>query len=347
MDDKLPYTFQVDASWTAEPEDIEFFGQLVVACAEGHLSPFAAAQKITDELASEAWRNKAYVELHDEDRPYRTHTVLVAVLIGSCASSFPPSSTVHRRLFEMIKSFLEVEKRQIPYVANDSMDETQSKFEGSTNLSSSVPLWESLKPLAFASNWSWLAELGDPWTGAEKCGSHEQQRWRNLSYFSAKIATQGIERLGRQSPLQNLLPRYRALDESTIGWSGHLAGQTLAAAQWFVPKYHASWVWRACCVCESYSQPETSPDGLEEGQTARRSRLHTEDDDQAVLVRLEGWLWNLENWEVWKAAFIQVMERVEDQRIHEVVRREVSKALKNMEEVETIGECDSHLVKYA
>ncbi|KAG9571501.1 hypothetical protein KCU71_g177, partial [Aureobasidium melanogenum] len=307
MDDKLPYTFQTDAYWTADPEEIESFGHLVVACAEGHLSPFAAAQKITDELASDAWRNKAYIELHNEDRPYRTHTVLVAVLIGSCASAFPPRSVVHDRLLAMIKIY-------------------------SRRFNKSQPIRASLGKL----------------TAIVLCIEldHEQQRWRNLSYFSARIAIHGIERMGRQSPLQNLLPKYRALDEDTVGWSGHLAGQALAAAQWFVPKGHASWVWRACCVCETYSQLQASSSRLEQEQTARMIGNHEAEADETAFARLEGWLWNLQNWDAWKAAFTQVTERVGDQRIHEVVRREASEALKSMEEVETIGEHEQYSVKH-
>lgn len=134
MDDKLPYIFQRDAYWAAELEEIEFFAHLVVACAEGYLSPFAAAQKITDELASEAWRSKAHIDMHNEDGPYRTHTMLVAVLIGSCASAFPPTSVVHDRLFNMVKSFLQVTKRQIPNMPIDCTDETQSSVQNPTDL---------------------------------------------------------------------------------------------------------------------------------------------------------------------------------------------------------------------
>ncbi|KAK5999367.1 hypothetical protein QM012_005492 [Aureobasidium pullulans] len=336
MDNKLPYTFQVDAYWAAEPDEINNFAQSIVACAEGHLSPLAAARKITDELASEAWRNKAHIDLHHEDRPYRTHTVLVAVLIGSCASAFPPSSVVHDRLLKMIKSFLKVEQRQIPNVLIDATEKAESAVDEPAELSPFALLWESLQPLSLASSWSWLSEIGESWSGAEKCGSQEQQRWRNLSYFSAKVAIEGIDRLGRQSPLQNLLPKYHALDQDTVGWSGYLAGQTLAAAQWFVPKSHASWVWRACCLCEKHSLSKASLSSQEKDEVQTR----TCDDNEADFARLEGWLWNLENWDAWKAAFAKVTEMVEDPRVHEVVRRAASEALKIMDEVEIIGEND-------
>lgn len=91
MDHKLPYTFHKDAYWAAEPEEIDLFADFVVVCAEGHLSPLAAAQNITDTLASEAWKNKAEIDVankpdidsHNGDRPYYNHIDLVAVLIGS------------------------------------------------------------------------------------------------------------------------------------------------------------------------------------------------------------------------------------------------------------------------
>lgn len=114
MDQKLPYTFQEDAYWAAEPDEINLFANLIVACAENHLSPLAAAQKITDTLAKKAWSNKAVIDANDEDRPYHTNSGLVAVLIASCLSSFPPHSVVHKRLFEMIRCFTRVEKREVP-----------------------------------------------------------------------------------------------------------------------------------------------------------------------------------------------------------------------------------------
>jgi len=114
MDQKLPYTFQEDAYWAAEPEEITLFANIIVACAENHLSPLAAAQRITDTLATESWSNKAVIDANDEDRPYCTNFGLVAVLTGSCMSSFPPHSVMQRRLFEMIKCFLRVERREVP-----------------------------------------------------------------------------------------------------------------------------------------------------------------------------------------------------------------------------------------
>ncbi|KAH0165522.1 nucleotide-diphospho-sugar transferase, partial [Aureobasidium melanogenum] len=347
MDHKLPYTYHEDAYWAAEDEEIDLFADLVVACAEGHLSPLAAAQKITDTLASEAWKNKAEIDLKNEDRPYSNHATLVAVLIGSCISAFSPHSVVHDRLFKMIKNLVRVERRQIPNELLNRTGKVRCENYRSLDLRPVVPLWEDLRRLSFSSSCEWLAEIGGIWTGVEKCGSREQQRWRNLSYFFARLEVEGIERMGWHSPLQRLLPKYR-LDEKTLGWSGYLAGQVLAAAQWFVPEGHALWVWRTCCSCEKMLKKDfrlaaakhlsggapLNNHGIEQIAMEDRSGRTAEDEALVNLALSEGWLWNLENWKVWKAAFKQIEERVDDVRVHAIVRREAYKARKIMEEME-------------
>jgi hypothetical protein len=87
MDKKIPYKLQEDAYWAAEPEEIDLFASLVVACAENHMSPLAAAQLITNALATDAWTNKADIDANDEDRRHNTNFGVVAVLIGEQDSS--------------------------------------------------------------------------------------------------------------------------------------------------------------------------------------------------------------------------------------------------------------------
>jgi hypothetical protein len=340
MDQKLPYSFQEDAYWAAEQEEIDLFANLVVACAENHLSPLAAAQKITDTLATEAWSNKAKIDANNEDRPYNTNFGLVAVLMGSCMSSFPPHSVVHKRLFEMIGCFLRVEKREVPNPLLDSTGKVRHEGYGTEDMRPTIPLWESLAPLSFSLSCEWLVEIGFLWSGMEKSGSQEQQRWRNLSYFCARLSVEGIEHMGWRSALQRLLPKYGMLDEKTVGWSGYLAGQVLAAAQWFVPDGHGLWVWRACCYGQRHKNKMVSASGTE--QDSRDEPVHDglmePHSDMALedLMRSEDWLWNLDNWKVWKAAFKEITEGVNDVRVHGGIRSEASKALKVMEELETL-----------
>lgn len=351
MNQKLPYTFQEDAYWAAEPEEITRFADLIVACAEAHLSPLAAAQKITIMLATEAWSNKAAIDTNNEDRPYHTNFGLVAVLIGSCMSSFPPHSVVHIRLFEMIRCFLRVEKREVPNWFLNRDGQKRSEDFGAVDMRPTIPLWESLKPLSFSSSCEWLADIGFPWTGVEKYGSQQQQRWRNLSYFCARLSVEGIEHMGWKSALQRLLPKYGMLDEKTVGWSGFLAGQVLAASQWFIPDGHAAWVWWACCYGQRYKdRPRFCPDGeqdsgeetMQDGfpgeqsdENGRNFDFSSDEEALEALMQSEDWLWNLDNWKVWKSAFKEITERVDDGRVHEVVCNEASKALKIMEELES------------
>jgi len=351
MDQKLPYTFQEDAYWAAEPEEITQFANIIVTCAENHLSPLAAAQKITDTLATESWSNKAVIDANNEDRPYRTNFGLVAVLVGSCLSSFPPHSVVHVRLFETTKCFLKVEKREVPNWFLDRDGKPRSENFGAVDMRATIPLWESLEPLSFSSSCEWLADVGFPWTGVEKSGSQQQQRWRNLSYFCARLSVEGIEHMGWKSALQRLLPKYGMLDEKTVGWSGYLAGQVSAAAQWFVPDGHGAWVWRACCFGQRYKErARLGSDGDQDlGNELVRHALaeaqinendwnsgSSDDDELRILVKSGDCLWNLDNWKVWKAAFKEITEQVDDVRVHEVVRSEAIKALKAMEESETL-----------
>jgi hypothetical protein len=157
--------------------------------------------------------------------------------------------------------------------------------------------------------------------------------------------------MGWRSVLQRLLPMYGMLDKKTVEWSEFLAGQVLAAAQWFVPDGHGLWVWRACCYCQRHNdktrlgsggEQDSSDNQVQDGLVAEQSKENdnnaegAEDEALRDLSKSEGWLWNLGYWKVWKAAFKEITERVDDVRVREVVRSEASKALKVMEESETL-----------
>lgn len=235
MDHNLSYTFQEDAYYTAEPEEIDLFANLILACAKNNLSPLSTAQKITNELANLSWRNKITIDANNEDRPYTTNTTLIAILLASCASSFPPCSVVQEGTFALIKSFFaRVEKRDI--IPNYSLDENGELRDADAevvggDLRDSIALWGRRSSLSFSIGCERLADVGVPWAGMEKCGSKEQQRWRDLSFFMARLTVMGVEDLGWKSALQRLLPRYGMPVKGTLAWSGVLAGQVLAAAQ--------------------------------------------------------------------------------------------------------------------
>lgn len=76
-------------------------------------------------------------------------------------------------------------------------------------------------------------------------------------------------------------------------------------------------------------------DGIEQAAMEDCSVRRAEDEALVNLALSEGWLWNLESWKVWKEAFKQIEERIADVRVHAVARREASKALKIMEDIET------------
>lgn len=124
----------------------------------------------------------------------------------------------------------------------------------------------------------------------------EQKRWRNLSYFLARLTKEGKANLGWVSALFMLLPKHR-IPYSVPGWSGYLAGQVLAAAQWIVPEGHGAWVWRQC---------------------------------QNNAQSYEEWEWNLEHWNVWAKAFEELVNLPEGKRVSPTAREEAVEVLKVM-----------------
>lgn len=348
MDHNLPYTFQEDAYYTAEPEEIDLFANVILACAKNNLSPLSTAQKTTNELTNLSWRNKETIDANNENRPYTTNKTLIAILLASCASSFPPCSVVHERIFALIKSFAKVEKRDI--IPNYSLDKNggsrNAELDGG-DLRVSILLWGSRSSLSFSIGCERLADVGYPWTGVEKCGSKEQQRWRNLSFFMARLTVMGVEELGWKSALQRLLPRYGMPAQETLTWSGVLAGQVLAAAQWFAPEGHGEWVWRACCrgerpkasmevVGDRLGEGVEPKDGDATGKDGEGSEGITDSDERESFeeIQVSKRLYNLESWKIWKASFKEITERIHDPRVHELARSEASKALEIMEDLE-------------
>lgn len=343
MDHNLPYTFQEDAYYTAEPEEIDLFANVILACAKNNLSPLSTAQKTTNELTNLSWRNKETIDANNENRPYTTNKTLIAILLASCASSFPPCSVVHERIFALIKSFAKVEKRDI--IPNYSLDKNGGLRNAEVD--GAIPLWESLSSLSFSIGCERLADVGVSWTGVEKCGSKEQQRWRNLSFFTARLTVMGVEDLGWKSALQRLLPQYGMPVKGTLAWSGVLAGQVLAAAQWFVHEGHGEWVWRACyrgerpkasveVVGDKRGEGVEPKDGDATGKDGEGSESVTDSNERESYeeIQVSKWLFSLENWGIWKASFKEITERIHDPRVHELARSEASKALEIMEDLE-------------
>lgn len=226
-------------------------------------------------------------------------------------------------------------KRDIPNYLLDKNGGLRNAEVNGGDLRVSIPLWESRSSLSFSIGCERLADVGVPWTGVEKCGSKEQQRWENLSFFMARLTVMGVEELGWKSALQRLLPRYGMPAKGTLAWSGVLAGQVLAAAQWFVHEGHGEWVWRACCRGE---RPKAS---VEVVRDQRGEGVEPKDGDAAGKGRGESeksqvskWLFNLGNWRIWKASFKEITEKIHDPRVHELARSEASKALEIMEDLE-------------
>lgn len=188
----------------------------------------------------------------------------------------------------------------------------------------SIPLWENLRILALGEQCEWLADLGEKithvcwpridlnrselgtqWSGVEKRGSEEQYRWRNMSYFFARLSEEGKDDLNWISALRWLDPN-RRMSKKVPGWSGFLAGHVLGAAQWIIPEGHGAWVWKKCL------------EPLPPGKTWEDARLR----------------WRPESRDVWKAAFVELSELRDDTRVSGEAIEDAKKAVEVMQHLE-------------
>ncbi|KAI7081767.1 hypothetical protein KC356_g8906 [Hortaea werneckii] len=141
------------------------------------------------------------------------------------------------------------------------------------------------------------------WSGVDKACSQEQARWRNLSFFFARLTTEGIADLAHMSALFMLQPEQQ-LPKTRSAWSGYLAAQASAAAQWIVPKGHGAWIWQQC-------------------------RTNT----QTTSVEL--FQWTVEHWNQWEEAFTELVGLHDDPNVPEIARELSSTALEVMGHLES------------
>lgn len=301
MDQVLPYKILEDCIYEAEEEDIVVYQDLVLATAEGRLDITTAASQITESIYDDALRAKQDIDSNNKDQTYPLHINLLAQVIGSAASSYPPSHPAHDRLIGLLDAFTAVQpKREVPNPLVDregNLHDTYAGQEDVLNTRPTIVLWESIKQLELGANLELLADHPrGHWSGIEKVESVEQKRWRNLNYFLARLTTEGKADLTWVSALFMLLPKHR-IPHPVPGWTGYLAGQVLAAAQWIIPEGHGAWVWRQC------------------RDDARNGR---------------DWYWNLEVWNVCAKAFEELVNLPEEKRISALARQEAGEALKVM-----------------
>ncbi|WPH04376.1 Hypothetical protein R9X50_00726700 [Acrodontium crateriforme] len=313
MDDILPYRIVEDCSahGLGDENDVLQYQAAILECAMGHSRPDATASALTKIVAERAWQHKAAVDMAQQGDSYIVESDLITAVIGSAASSFPPSHAAQTRLIDIFEALpLVLPRQEVPNPVLNSDGTVRSGHQGSEHLIDTRPqriLWENLNLLHFDTNFSWLAESGQTkWSGVEKCGSEEQWRWRNLSHFMAKVTVRGMKDLSRFSALFMIFP-HQLIAFDTPGWSGYLAGQALAAAQWIIPDQHAAFVWKEC-----QSMPST-------GNVSPPGRRR----------------WSLESWSRWKQIFQQVADMVDDTRVHETARRDSLRASEIMSEVES------------
>ncbi|KAI7473378.1 hypothetical protein KC351_g11151 [Hortaea werneckii] len=314
MDDILPYRIQEDCFTEAEEEDIAPYEAILKAVAESQLEPHAAAEQITNLLADHAAQKERKLANRGDDSSHiPINTDLLTVAIGSTASCFPPCHPVHEKLLGILSAFLSLGvQRKLPHPILNRHGDLIPVHEGLAGLLNTEPsllLWETLEPLNLEVNFQEYArEPQSKWSGVEKRRSEAQHRWRNLSYFCAQLSVLGFADLTYACALFMLEPQY-LIPVHVSGWSGHLAGHALAAAQWIVPEEHGRWVWEQCKL-------RATP-GEERGSGRR--------------------LWCLEQWGVWKAAFQRVADRMDDERIGEEVRKVALQAVKVMGELDGVG----------
>lgn len=109
--------------------------------------------------------------------------------------------------------------------------------------------------------------------------------------------------LGHMSALFMLQPRQQ-LPKTSSSWSGYLAAQALAGAQWIVPEGHGAWVWRQC-------------------------KTHIQTRSPSVLD------FTVEHWNQWKEAFTELAGLHDDPNVPEIARRLSNAALEEMGRLES------------
>ncbi|KAI6861437.1 hypothetical protein KC323_g5821 [Hortaea werneckii] len=305
MDRVLPYRMLEDCQYESEDDEIRVYEKMLVALVEGHIDVATAARQITDTLCDEVMEERRLTERADEDRIYPVHTSLVSIGIGSMASCFPPGHAAHRKLWELIGAFMALEpKREIPSPLVDNNGNLVPSRKDSVDWEPEpMVFWTSIKQLSFDSNLLWLGDEGrSHWSGVEKAYSEQQARWRNMSFFLARLTTGGMaDHLGHMSALFMLQP-VQQLPKTSSGWSGYLAAQALAGAQWIVPEGHGAWVWRQCKT-----------------HTRSPSALH----------------FTVEHWNQWKEAFAELAGLHDDPNVPEIARELSKTALEVMGRLES------------
>ncbi|KAI7155056.1 hypothetical protein KC349_g7230 [Hortaea werneckii] len=306
MERILPYRMLEDCQYETEENEIKVYEEMLVALVEGQIDVATAARQITDTLCDEVMRERRLSKSADEDRTYPTNKSVVSIGIGSIASCFPPSHAAHRKLWQLIGAFMTLEpKRQIPSpLVDNNGNIVPSRKDWVYSEPKPILFWTDVKQLLFEAH---LLRMGDEGrshrNGVDKVNSEEQARWRNLSFFFARLTTEGIADLAHMSALFMLQPEQQ-LAKTTSVWSGYLAAQTIAAAQWIIPEGHGAWVWRQC-----------------------RTNTQTTDVDL--------FHWTVEHWNQWKEALTELAGLHDDPNVPEIARRLSSTALEEMGRLES------------
>ncbi|KAI7184669.1 hypothetical protein KC363_g7602 [Hortaea werneckii] len=307
MDRVLPYRMLDDCQHETENDEIREYEEVFVALVEGRIDVTAAAQQITNTVYDQVMRRRRLSDTANESQTYPTNISLVSIGIGSMASSFPPSHAAHLKLLDLLKAFMTLEpKLRLPNPIVDNSGNILPSHVGLVDESQAKPilLWISFDELLFEVHLPQLAHDGlGRWMGVEKACSEEQARWRNLSFFFARLTTAGMADLRHVSALFMLSPKLR-LPKTSPGWSGHLAAQVLAAAQWIVPNGHGAWLWQQCRV-------NTQSEGVQRCD------------------------WTVGHWSEWKDAFKEVAELYDDPMVPGIARRLSSTALEVMSRLES------------
>lgn len=124
MSGVLPYRVVEDCSTIGDDDGLLQYQTIIIGCALGHSTPDTTASQLTKLVAERAWQRKKTIDLIQHEGPYCVESDLVAAVVGSLASSFPPSHAAQTRLINIFEALPLVSRHSTCRIRSSTAMET-------------------------------------------------------------------------------------------------------------------------------------------------------------------------------------------------------------------------------